>query len=226
MSARDRPPARGRLEVAQREDERRQRDKPSVPRKRPLSPSTPSRGANALVNPSPSVAPVAEQPEPGDRTRRPRRPPAARQPGRERPPRAARERPAERNRAQPRHEQRRRSRGLELVQDRLLLGELAADDVAARREQVEDALVVDAVVHARPLTPRLHEPDPAQRSEMLRRSARVEPELRLQARRPSARPPAATRESAPAPDARAHERGSPSPRGPGEHRAARPDHIS
>ena len=47
-------------------------------------------------------------------------------------------------------------------------------------KQVEDALVVDAVVNARPFTPRLHEPDPPQRGEMLRRPARVELELALE----------------------------------------------
>ena len=52
--------------------------------------------------------------------------------------------------------------------------------VPAGGEQVEDALVVDAVVDARPLPPRRHEPDPPQRREMLRRPARVEPELGLQ----------------------------------------------
>ena len=48
------------------------------------------------------------------------------------------------------------------------------------REQVEDALVVDAVVDARAVAPRFDETDPPEGREVLGRSSRVEPELGLE----------------------------------------------
>ena len=72
------------------------------------------------------------------------------------------------------------SRALDLAQQRPLLREPATDDRPPRLEQLEHDRIVDAVVDARALAPRLDQPDPAQRREMLRRAPRVQLELRLQ----------------------------------------------
>ena len=74
----------------------------------------------------------------------------------------------------------RRSRSFELAQDRLLLGEPAADDAARGDEQREDLRVIDAVEDARALTPRLDDPDPPQRREVLGCPARVKSQIGLQ----------------------------------------------
>ncbi len=54
------------------------------------------------------------------------------------------------------------------------------DDVLPRGEQIEHAAVVDAVVDARALAPRLDHTDPAKGAQVLRGAARVELELGLQ----------------------------------------------
>src|SRR4051812_16319251 len=62
----------------------------------------------------------------------------------------------------------------------LLVGQAPGDDRAPRVEQLEHALVVDAVEDARALPARLDDPEAPQRGEVLGGRARVEPELGLE----------------------------------------------
>ncbi len=139
--------AGGGLDVAQREDERRQRDHAERPQEESAQAvDAEAEGELAREGRAERVA-AREHPEPGDGDDR-----SAGRLGRdsEREARArGGEERAERDRAQPGDEQA-AVRTVELFQDRLLLGQPSADDVATGREQVEHAQVVDAVVDARP----------------------------------------------------------------------------
>ena len=120
-----------RLQVAQRDTSAGTATSPSVPRNSPLSPSTPKRGTNALVKPSPSVAPVPSVQNPATATRR-----RARGLEHDRRPRTSAGRTTAAPRARSRPARRPSSAPItsvvEVAQDRLLLGELAPDDAAAR----------------------------------------------------------------------------------------------
>jgi hypothetical protein len=69
---------------------------------------------------------------------------------------------------------------LQVGEQRLLADQPPRDDLPSDRQQLEHLLVLDRVERARPLAPYGHQPDPAQRRQVLRRAARVEPELGLQ----------------------------------------------
>ena len=130
------------------------------------------------MKPAPSVAPVASTQNPADADRA--APRSLQHDARLEARAEAREQAAERERAQA-GEQERAGHG---VSSSRRIDCCSASRrpmmLAAGGEQVEDPLVVDAVVDARALAPRLDEADPPQRREVLRRPARVEPELGLQ----------------------------------------------
>ena len=134
---------------------------------------------SALVKPAPDRVARAEHPEPARRRRRragrldaEARREASAPRGREHPPSAIAPRPATSSGRDHGVSSSRRSDCCSASR--------RADDRAPRVQQIEDPLVVDAVVDARPLAARLDEADPPQRRQMLRRAARVETELSLQ----------------------------------------------
>ena len=152
----DRAAARGRLEVAQREDERRERDHAERAEEEPAQRIHAQAGRELARERGTDGVAAGEQPEAGSGDAR--RTGGLRQdPGREAESAAARS-VADRDRAQPGDEQAAPSRPLELFQHRLLLGQPAADDVAASSEQIEHALVLDPVVDVRALAPRVTRP--------------------------------------------------------------------
>ena len=73
-----------------------------------------------------------------------------------------------------------RLRSAELVQEIPSLAQLRRDDLASDLEQLERARVAHTVEDARSLPAALHQPLIAKRTQMLRRPARIEPELGLE----------------------------------------------